>query len=194
MSGKAQKEVLFSGDWVNVIKEQDREYMTRNNCTAIAIIIAVTDDNELLLTEQFRVPVGGGVLELPAGMVGDEPNMENESAVDAAKRELLEETGYEALEIKQVAKGPISSGISSEVMTFFYANKVRYVNEGGGTENENITVHKAPIAKIESYIEEHSHLQLDPKIYIGLHFARIIINNHLESDQLESDMISADEY
>lgn len=167
------KETLFSGNWLDVVHEQGREYMVRKICTGIAIIIAINDDGKLILTEQYRVPVHGRVLELPAGMAGDEVGKEDERVIDAAKRELLEETGYEAATIRQVAEGPIFSGISSEVMTFFYTDDIKKIGEGGGNESEDITVHEVPLEEVEVYIsqKEADGMLIDPKLYMGLYFA-----------------------
>lgn len=169
------KITLFSGDWLDVIKEENREYMVRKICTGIAIIIALNKKNELVLTEQYRVPAGSRVLELPAGMVGDTPEFRDEAPIDTAKRELLEETGYEANSMIQVAEGPISSGISSEVMTFFYTDDIAKKGVGGGDETENITVHTVSLEDVETYLlQQHSQhgVLIDPKVFIGLHFAR----------------------
>ena len=59
-------------------------------------IIAVTDEDKLLLVEQHRPPVNQTVLELPAGLVGDLSDHPMEDLEQAAQRELLEETGYRA--------------------------------------------------------------------------------------------------
>lgn len=170
----AEQKTLFSGDWLDVVQEQDREYMVRKICTGIAIIIAINDRGELILTEQYRVPVYGNVLELPAGMAGDEPGNEQETLMEAATREFLEETGFEAAALQQVAEGPISSGISSEIMTFFYTDNVAKTGASGGNESENITVHEVPLTEMESYISQEAAngMLIDPKLYIGLFFAR----------------------
>lgn len=75
----------------------------------------------------------------------------------------------------QVAEGPISSGISSEVMTFFYTDNISKTGDGGGNESEDITVHEVPLSDMDAYInkQEANGMQIDPKLYIGLHFARL---------------------
>lgn len=164
--------ILYSGKWLDIRFRNNREYMVRTRGTGAAILIPVTDHHEIVLVEQYRASLDTRVLELPAGIVGDEQGMEKESCADAAKRELLEETGYEAGSILQMAEGPVSAGVSDEVMTFFYCDGLIKRTEGGGVESEDITVHVVPLDSIDSYIGECSRkgMLIDAKIYLGLYF------------------------
>ena len=76
----------------------------------------MTDDKEVLLIRQFRPPVNGYVIEFPAGL-----NDKGDTLEEAAKRELLEETGYSAREMIFLTEGPMSSGASGEILTVFLA-------------------------------------------------------------------------
>ena len=93
------------------------EWVERVNATGAAVIAAVTDDRRLVLVEQYRVPMGQRVIDLPAGLVGDEPGGAHEPMIEAARRELLEETGYEADRLDCVVSGPASPGLTTEVYT-----------------------------------------------------------------------------
>lgn len=168
----AKSTLLYEGDWLELRFRNDREYMVRKRASGIAIIVAVTNEGELLLTEQYRAAVDGQVLELPAGMAGDIAGQENESVATAAKRELLEETGYAAAHVEQVAEGPISSGFSNEVLTFFRAYGLTKHHEGGGEADENIIVHRVKPANIPQFIAHATAkgMHIDPKIFIGLYF------------------------
>jgi ADP-ribose pyrophosphatase len=166
---------IYEGEMLDVYRKGNREYMVRKSCTGVVVIIAVNDEGELILTEQYRTSVDKRVLELPAGLVADTSERKNETLEEAAKRELLEETGYEALAIRQIAEGPISSGISNEVITFFYAEHLIKKHEGGGDSSENITVNKTSLQDAERFIAQkmaENKLLIDPKLYIGLYFAR----------------------
>jgi len=139
------------------------------------MIVAVTDGNELVLIEQHRPSLGVNTIELPAGLAGDDPDAADESLADAARRELLEETGYEAGSLERVADGATSAGLCDEIVTVFLARDVRRVHEGGGDASEDITVHLVPLDRVESWIEEQKQtrgVQADLKIYAGLTFAR----------------------
>ena len=116
------------------------EYAERLNSPAGIVIIAVTPEDRLLLTEQYRVPMQKNVIELPAGLAGDE-QYGGEESVEAARRELREETGYEAAQWEQLMGGPTSPGLSNEVVIFFRGRNLRKVCSGGGTGDEKIHVH-----------------------------------------------------
>ena len=86
------------------------EYVSRSRGRNVVGIVAVTADDELVLVEQFRPPVNNRVLELPAGLVADEDA--EEDPLNAARRELLEETGYVSDSWFHFATGLSSSGLS----------------------------------------------------------------------------------
>src|SRR5437764_10092164 len=108
MTAGARK-TLYAGKFLALVQEERWEYVDRIGVTGAAIILAVTDEQKLLLVEQYRIPVHARTIELPAGIVGDEPGSSDEGLADAAKRELLEETGYTAERIESLTTGPASS-------------------------------------------------------------------------------------
>ena len=79
----------------------------------------LTDDERLVLVEQYRIPVHCRVLDLPAGLVGDDPGAAGEAMIDAARRELFEETGYEAADWRFALSGPASPGLATEIYSLF---------------------------------------------------------------------------
>ncbi len=168
------KTILCQGDFLALVREGHWEYAERVNTTGAAIILAVTSDQKLLLVEQYRVPCHARTIELPAGIIGDEPDSGTESHAQAAERELLEETGYAAGHIEALTTGPASSGVTSEIVTLFKATDLRQVHAGGGVGHEEITVHEVPLSEVRSFLVEkaRSGVLVDPKVYAGLYFAR----------------------
>jgi ADP-ribose pyrophosphatase len=166
------KITLHSGKFLALVKEGRWEYAERTNATGAAIIVAVTEEQKLLLVEQFRIPVHARTIELPAGIIGDDPGTRDEAHVEAARRELIEETGFEAGRIEALTHGPSSSGLTSETVTLFLATQLRRVGEGGGVVHEDITVHEVPLAQVHSWLEAKAKLGVlvDPKVYAGLCF------------------------
>jgi len=166
------KTTLLTGKFLALVKEGHWEYAERTNAKGAAIIIAVTDEQKLLLVEQDRIPVHARTIELPAGIIGDEPGTGDEAQAAAAGRELIEETGFEAGQIQVLTNGPSSSGLTSETVTLFHATKLRRVGAGGGVAHENITVHEVPLTEVHQWLEAKAKagVLVDPKIYAGLYF------------------------
>lgn len=166
------KEVLCAGKYLQMVKAGHWEYVERPGIPGAVVIVAVTDDDKLLLVEQERIPLGKRVIELPAGLAGDEDP--HESFASCAGRELLEETGYAATTLRQLAEGPTSAGLSNEQVTLFLATGLRKENDGGGDAAEEIVVHEIPLAEVVDWLaaREREGFLIDVKIWAGLYFAR----------------------
>ena len=167
--------ILHTGRFLALLKEGHWEYVDRVNATGAALIVAVTDDQKVLLVEQYRIPVHARTIELPAGIIGDEPGGANESQAEAARRELLEETGYAAERMEAVTSGPSCSGLTSERVTLFRARGLRRTGKGGGVAHEDITVHEIPLAEVVAWLEARGKtgVLIDPKVYAGLFFTKV---------------------
>lgn len=163
----SEREILGEGDWLRLCRKGPWEFVQRHGARGVVAIYAVTDDDELVLVEQHRASLGGSVVEIPAGLVGDEPGTENESLEATARRELLEETGFEAGWLERVAEGPTAAGLTDEVIALFVARDLRRVAPGGGTDSEAITVRLVPRSELRGWLEERRArgLQVDIKIY-----------------------------
>jgi ADP-ribose pyrophosphatase len=166
------KITLHRGKFLALVQEGHWEYADRTNATGAAIIVAVTEEQKLLLVEQYRIPVHARTIELPAGIIGDEPDRRNEDHANAARCELEEETGYRAKHIEALTHGPASSGLTSETVTLFLATQLMRVGTGGGVAHEEITVHEVPLSDIHDWLEHRakSGVLIDPKVYAGLYF------------------------
>ena len=165
---------LYDGKYVRLVKQGKWEFVKRKNVTGIVVIAAVTDDRKVILVEQYRAPVAARVIELPAGLAGDIAGQEAEELAAAARRELHEETGYEADRMDRVAVGPVSAGIVDEIMTLFRATGLRKTGTGEGDGSEDITVHEVPLADVESWLADRCRRDgclVDIKLYAGLYFA-----------------------
>jgi ADP-ribose pyrophosphatase len=147
------KEILHSTKYLNLVRDGTWVYASRPSISGVVCIAGLTENDEVVLVEQFRIPVGARVIEFPAGLAGDVADQEEESLVDAAKRELVEETGYEPSEIYEAFRGPSSAGLADEVITFLVARGLKKVSAGGGDENEEITVHVISKASVWAFLK-----------------------------------------
>lgn len=166
-------EVLAEGKHLRLVRQGHWEYAQRTKTNRAVAIVAITNDQKILLTEQYRIPLGQRVIELPAGLVGDDAGHEAEDFSIAARRELLEETGYEAALVRFLTVGPPTAGLASEVVAFMLATGLNQVAAGGGVGSEQIVVHAVELTEVPHWLEEHAAggLLVDPKVYAGLYFA-----------------------
>ena len=169
---KNNVQVIYEGNFLRYVKKDNWEFVERHNCSGIVIIVAVTPSKKILFVEQFRVPVNKRVIEFPAGLVGDERDTPKESMAIAAKRELLEETGYKASTIETMMSGPVSSGSSADIVTMVRAKGLKKMGKGGGKDDEDIAVHEVPMSKVDGWLKEKSRkgCYVEPKVYTGLYF------------------------
>ena len=155
MIGLPPPRVLAEGRYLRLVARGHWEYAERTTASG-AVVIVATIERRIVLVEQFRIPMNGPVIELPAGLAGDVPEDraadESTGSANAARRELLEETGYEAGELRLLAGGPPSAGLSNEVVTFFHATQLRRIHAGGGDAHEAITVHEPPLAELDAWL------------------------------------------
>jgi ADP-ribose pyrophosphatase len=178
------KQELASGKFLRLMKiENNWESVERVNADKVVLIIAITDDDKIVLVEQFRYPIGSNCIELPAGLVGDV--RKGESTLDAAKAELLEETGYEADHWQFIMSGVLSPGMSNEIADVYCATGLKKVHDGPVDESEKITVHEVDIDRYSfadwEINDKPRRSILDTKIYAGLYVAEFFVQERDES-------------
>jgi ADP-ribose pyrophosphatase len=178
MNHTKKTEVLAQGRFLRLVSADGWEYTERTNISGIVGIVAVTDEGKLLLVEQFRPAVGKRVIELPAGLAGDDADTRSEDLADAAERELLEETGYSAEQMEFICEGPPSSGTSSEIITLFYAHRITRSGEGGGDDTEDLTIYEIPWQETHEWLESkrRAGVLIDLRIYTGLYFVERMLD------------------
>jgi ADP-ribose pyrophosphatase len=160
---------VYEGKYLRMVVRGHWEYVERTHADGMAvIIIAVTPDDDVLFVEQYRVPLQRRTIEMPAGLVGDD--VAGDTLEDAAKRELIEETGWEAGRVQVLMTGPTSSGMSSERIAFVRATQLTRVGAGGGVAGEDITVHAIPRAEAPAWLMRKSRegFEVDLKLWAGL--------------------------
>ena len=108
------------------------------------VIVPVDDEGNLLFVRQYRHAAGFDLLELPAGTRnGDEPYE------DCAAREIREETGMQAGNLRKVGEFYLAPGYSSELMGVFLATELKH-NPLPGDEDEFLQVEKIPVKEADS--------------------------------------------
>lgn len=166
-----ERKTHWEGRHLSMVASGQWEYVTRNTRQSAVGIVAVTDDRKVILVEQFRPPVGRQVIELPAGLAGDRPGDEDEPLIEAAKRELFEETGYQAAHWTRLVLGYSSPGLTDESIVLFLAQGLTKVADGGGDEHEAITIHEVELDHVLQWLSDRD-AQADLKLLAGLYAAQ----------------------
>lgn len=160
---------LHRGRFLALLDDGGWEYVSRIRGHAVVAIVATTPD-AIVLVEQHRAAVGRAVIELPAGLVGDHDGSESEVILDAAQRELMEETGFAASDWSVVLEGPVSAGLTDETVTLLRAAGLTRVTDGGGDESESIVVHVVPLSSAHAFLRTAAArgCAIDHKVLTGL--------------------------
>lgn len=163
--------LLYAGRYLSLIERGGWELVSRQH--RVAVLLAWTPADELLLVEQYRTPIDRRSIELPAGLVGDRPGAEDEPLLDAARRELEEETGWHAGRVREIMSCPTSAGMTDEMVVFVGAYDLLQVGRGGGDDSEDITVHAVPRGNIDAWLADRQArgFAIDPKIYAALYWS-----------------------
>ena len=152
------EETRWAGRFITAKQRGRWEYVGRARGIRAAAIIALDEDEDgtrhVILVSQYRVPLSRFCLEIPAGLIGDDDGEEGEDAATAAARELEEETGYHADRLEVLGEFYSSPGMVSECFTLLRATGLTKVGEGGGLEDETITVHRVPLGELASFVAD----------------------------------------
>jgi len=114
----------------------------------VALVFALTTDQQVVLVRQYKHGIGEILLELPGGVVDEHEN----TPLEAARRELLEETGYASDQFEQVAEVSDNPTKDTNRISFFLARNARKVAEQDLDETENIEVLTVPLTEIEQMV------------------------------------------
>lgn len=142
--------IEWQGRFITAKTRGKWEYVSRARGIRAAVILAV-EDGHVLLVEQYRVPLGRVCLELPAGLIGDGQDGEEDPLL-AAGRELEEETGYRAEKLDNLGEFFSSPGMVSESFTLVRASGLTRVGDGGGIEGENITCNRVALEDLPAFV------------------------------------------
>ncbi len=141
-----------------------RRFVVRHNGSAV--IMPVDAKNRVLLVRQYRLPADKYLWELPAGKIDD-----GETALQASKRELVEETGLRAKKWKKLAMFYPSPGFLEEAMTIYLATELT-VGAAQPMEDERIETRWFGKKELREMIRTNA--IADAKTMIGfLHWDRL---------------------
>lgn len=144
---------IFSGRMIDLsvdtVRLPNGEQSTREivkHPGAVAII-PITPEGKVVMVEQFRKPIGKSLLEIPAGRLdpGEEP-------IETARRELEEETGYQANKLTRITSYYTAPGFADEILYIYLAEELTAVEDGLQTdEDEFVEVFEYTLKELEAF-------------------------------------------
>ena len=147
----------------------DRQIIRHNGAVAV---VPLHEDGTVTLIRQYRPAIDQRILEIPAGLL----DVPGESRVEAAHRELREETGYTAASMEKLCDFVPAPGLADELVTIFLARGLTFVGaELIGAEEQDITYERVTVAEAHARVVEGS--IVDGKTALGLLMAERAIAN-----------------
>lgn len=126
-------------------------------------VVAITENQEIILVKQYRKAIDSFIYEIPAGIVESGENIQ-----DAAVRELEEETGYKPNSTELIAEAYVSPGFTDEKLSIFYTDSLEKT-QMNLDETEFLIVEEVPIKKALDMVDDFE--INDAKTVIGIMFA-----------------------
>lgn len=145
-----QRSVVFATPWFELLAktvDQDSNPFYSLSLNDYICMTALTESGDILLVRQYRPAVERVTLEIPAGMVDP-----GESPETAARRELIEETGYEAHTMELLGSLCPDTGRLSNTMWCFFAKGVKPVRQH--SPEAGLEVERVPASQLASLIEK----------------------------------------
>ena len=172
------KEIIYRGkifdlSKVRFINEDNTEIINDIiNHNGSVCMLCVNNYDEVCIVKQYRASIDKYLYELPAGLIEA-----NEDEIKTGIREIREECGIKALNVKVITRYYPSCGYSNEVITILYCDDFIYDNNILSTE-ENITVKWIKINElVEKINRDDKDYIFDSKLLIGILYLKNLQNN-----------------
>ena len=153
------KETVYEGKYLRMVRKTCRtdnhqeviwETVERTNIygEGIVAVVALTANNEFILERQWRAAVESYVIQFPAGLM----DKENEDSEEAARRELLEETGYAAKKLFPIMIAPTNPVLSPLTALYYFAPEAEYTGNENRDIGEEIEIITVPQDKLDEFL------------------------------------------
>jgi 8-oxo-dGTP pyrophosphatase MutT (NUDIX family) len=166
-----ETEEIFDGYRIDVVRDKvqapdgtvfEREVVKHPGAVAV---VAVNDNEQVLLIRQFRTPIRRALLEIPAGT----RDVDGEPPEQTALRELHEEAGVKARSIHELGRFWNSPGFCDEETVIYLATDLETVTpERDGPEEREIEVHEIGLDEVEDHLLADGTVDMQTMVGVAL--------------------------
>jgi len=164
-----EDELVADGKYIQFIRRhfEDKkkrgvwEMVKRKTYGPVVSVAAITPKNELVINRAYRISLKRYIIELPAGIM----DKKGEPAIKTARRELLEETGYDVKTLKKFVVSPANSGLLGENIVVYLGTGAFWKQPQRPEDSEYLEVLKIPLRDFPKFARTlPAHTTLDMKI------------------------------
>jgi len=175
-----RSERLYTGKIVNLVVDHVRYNSGNESIREVVehpgggVVLAVFENSDILLVKQFRYPIGGEVIELPAGKLDAKEDPQH-----CAERELREETGYVAERWTKLTTMMTTPGFCNERLHIFMAQGLSVSPQGQSLEEgeQSIKLLHVPLVEAIAMIEREE--IVDGKSIAGIFIGERLLRGKL---------------
>lgn len=143
--------LIHEGKFLNFRSVNEYEYVERKNRQDVVFIVAITENDELVMILNTRPPLGRPSLEFPAGLID-----KGEHFTTAGVRELKEETGYGGELYETFDAAASLGGLTNEMVYSTMFRNATKISEQDLDENEQIKIVLIPISELFNTIKDYN--------------------------------------
>lgn len=175
-----RREKIFTGRIVSLVVDHVKYHSGSEAAREIiqhpggSVVLALFDNTDILLVKQYRYPIGGEVIELPAGKLDA-----NEDPQHCAERELREETGYVAKRWTKLTTIMTTPGFCDERLHIYMAQDLAISPHGQALEEGEQTIKLIRLPLVEAIAMVAREEIVDGKSIVGI----LMVDRLLQSKQ-----------
>ena len=185
MVKKIKEETVFKGKRLTVKVEEDENNKVKyeRECVYVknaVIVVAVTNEGKILFVTEHREAINKKISDLPAGIIEDK-----ESPLDAARRELEEETGYRANTLRFLRRMYLTCGYSNELVYVYFAKDLEKTEQNLDSD-EFLEVEEKTPEEARKMLDENEIITASGNVGLMSYF--LYLENDLRKEKIEKQV------
>lgn len=191
-----RREIVWEGKFLRIVrviyldkdgKERIWESAERKNRNVVAIVLYDRKERKFIFPEQYRVPVGGNVIGLVAGVCDKKGKTQKEIVI----MESGEESGWEPQTVSLISENCTgSAGFGNELKTTFWGTDLKYVGKKKGHEEDGIKVHMVSRDTVLTWLNEQQKegKKIEDNVFGNIAYVLRILEGEEQAKRAEEEL------